>query len=138
MTAAEKIEQRLYDARIDVTDFNFYDGFGGCVIEDESGRKHIGIEKGLPQSQRKVCLAHEAGHCLYGGLYSTSTPLLYRQKAERKAFKWAALHLASPAEIKKAARSLHLHEEWELAEYFDIPPKEMHKIMMLYQEAGAI
>ena len=60
-------------------------------------------------------LAHELGHCLYGGFYSSTTPLYIREKHEYKANVWAAKFLVPWDELREAVRN-GITEPWELAE----------------------
>ncbi len=64
-------------------------------------------------------LAHELGHCLYGGFYSSTTPLYIREKHEYKANVWAAKFLVPWDELREAVRN-GITEPWELAEYFSV------------------
>lgn len=62
-------------------------------------------------------LAHELGHCLYGGFYSSTTPLYIREKHEYKANVWAVKFLVPWDELHEAIHN-GITEPWELAEYF--------------------
>lgn len=64
-------------------------------------------------------LAHELGHCLYGGFYSSTTPLYIREKHEYKANVWAVKFLVPWDELREAIHN-GITEPWELAEYFSV------------------
>lgn len=64
-------------------------------------------------------LAHELGHCLYGGFYSSTTPLYTREKHEYKANVWAVKFLVPWDELHEAIHN-GITEPWELAEYFSV------------------
>lgn len=64
-------------------------------------------------------LAHELGHCLYGGFYSSTTPLYIREKHEYKANVWAVKFLVPWDELHEAVHN-GITEPWELAEYFSV------------------
>lgn len=64
-------------------------------------------------------LAHELGHCLYGGFYSSTTPLYTREKHEYKANVWAVKFLVPWDELREAVHN-GITAPWELAEYFSV------------------
>lgn len=64
-------------------------------------------------------LAHELGHCLYGGFYLSTTPLYIREKHEYKANVWAVKFLVPWDELHEAVHN-GITEPWELAEYFSV------------------
>lgn len=64
-------------------------------------------------------LAHELGHCLYSGFYSSTTPLYIREKHEYKANVWAVNFLVPWDELREAIHN-GITEPWELAEYFSV------------------
>ena len=55
----------------------------------EDGGCYIALSSDLSGQQEKECLAYELGHCEYAGFYNRYSPYDIREKAERRADKWA-------------------------------------------------
>ena len=82
-------------------------------------RCNIFIRKRLPRKTSKVRLAHELGHCEYGGFYNRHSPFDIRSRAEHRADKWAYYKLLPPEDIRAAMRHGYT-ETWQIADYFDV------------------
>lgn len=78
-------------------------------------------------------LAHELGHCLYGGFYSSTTPLYTREKHEYKANVWAVKFLVPWDELHEAIHN-GITEPWELAEYFSVTEAFINLALEYYLE----
>lgn len=78
-------------------------------------------------------LAHELGHCLYGGFYSSTTPLYIREKHEYKANVWAVKFLVPWDELHEAIHN-GITEPWELAEYFSVTEAFINLALEYYVE----
>ena len=78
-------------------------------------------------------LAHELGHCLYGGFYSSTTPLYTREKHEYKANVWAVKFLV-PWDVLREAIHNGIIEPWELAEYFSVTEAFINLALEYYLE----
>lgn len=78
-------------------------------------------------------LAHELGHCLYGGFYSSTTPLYTREKHEYKANVWAVKFLVPWDELREAIHN-GIIEPWELAEYFSVTETFINLALEYYLE----
>lgn len=78
-------------------------------------------------------LAHELGHCLYGGFYSSTTPLYTREKHEYKANVWAVKFLVPWDELREAVHN-GITEPWELAEYFSATEAFINLALEYYLE----
>lgn len=78
-------------------------------------------------------LAHELGHCLYGGFYSSTTPLYTREKHEYKANVWAVKFLVPWDELHEAIHN-GITEPWELAEYFSVTEAFINLALEYYFE----
>lgn len=78
-------------------------------------------------------LAHELGHCLYGGFYSSTTPLYIREKHEYKANVWAVKFLVPWDELHEAIHN-GITEPWELAEYFSVTEMFINLALEYYLE----
>ena len=78
-------------------------------------------------------LAHELGHCLYGGFYSSTTPLYTREKHEYKANVWAVKFLVPWDELHEVIHN-GITEPWELAEYFSVTEAFINLALEYYLE----
>lgn len=78
-------------------------------------------------------LAHELGHCLYGGFYSSTTPLYIREKHEYKANVWAVKFLVPWDELREAVHN-GITAPWELAEYFSVTEAFIELALEYYLE----
>jgi hypothetical protein len=79
-----------------------------------------------------VCLAHELGHCETEAFYSVYSPLLTRDKLERRATVWAIKHTV-PKNALDALIESGVAEEWELAEHFGVTVEFMHAAIEYYK-----
>lgn len=98
----------------------------------EAGCCYIGIDKHLSGTQEKEHLAHELGHCEYGGFYNRHSKYDIRAKAERRADKWAFSRLVPYGQLMQAVRN-GVTEVWELAELFDVSCEFMHRAIKYYE-----
>lgn len=98
------------------------------------GECFIGIDpfKVQNESDEKVKLAHELGHCETGAFYNVYAKLDIRAKHERRADKWAIKKLVPEDELKEACKICT--NRWELAEYFGVTEDFMQKAMDYYSK----
>ena len=81
-------------------------------------------------SETKVHLAHELGHCLTGAFYNMYSPLDLRDKHEYRANKWAVNNLIPKEKlIELLKRGL---EKWEIAEFFDVTEEFVNLAFKMY------
>ena len=78
-------------------------------------------------------LAHELGHCEYGGFYNAKNPLDLRAKREYKANVWAVRKILPFSELKEAVQR-GVCEKWELAEHFNLPEELIDFALTYYLE----
>lgn len=102
------------------------------AVEDSIGRCHIAMSDELTERDRTVCLAHELGHCEYGGFYNYHSPFEVRSRAENRANRWAYLKVLPLDEIQVAIQSND--NLWDLADYFGVTPEFMEKCLKFYVE----
>lgn len=100
--------------------------FGTCAIA-------IDPNKIKSTADETVKLAHELGHCCYGGFYYRKTPLDIKEKHEYRANVWAA-HELIPWEELKEAITTGTTEVWELSEYFGVTEDFMRWTIKYYTE----
>lgn len=97
-------------------------------------RCYIAIDQRLNVQQEREALAHELGHCEYGGFYNRHSKYDIRAKAERRADKWAFARLVPYGRLMQAVRH-GITEVWELAELFDVSCEFMHRAIAYYKTA---
>lgn len=103
------------------------------TIEDSKHLCHIALSTGLSSSGEKTCLAHELGHCEYGGFYNYHSPFELQSRCEAKANRWAYLSVLPLDEIKDALHS-GIENIWELADHFGVTPDFMKSCIKFYVE----
>jgi Zn-dependent peptidase ImmA (M78 family) len=101
------------------------------------GDGHVVISKALMGREEKETVAHELGHCEYGGTYDRYSPYEISSRAEKQASKWAIYRLVPPGEIRAAFKK-GVIEPWELAEMFDVSDMFMTKALEYYKLVGVL
>ncbi len=97
-------------------------------------RCYIAIDQRLNVQQEREALAHELGHCEYGGFYNRYSKYDIRAKAERRADKWAFTRLVPYGRLIQAVRH-GVTEVWDLAELFDVSCEFMQRAIAYYKTA---
>ncbi len=97
-------------------------------------RCYIAIDQRLNVQQEREALAHELGHCEYGGFYNRYSKYDIRAKAERRADKWAFARLVPYGRLMQAVRH-GVTEVWDLAELFDVSCEFMQRAIAYYKTA---
>ena len=97
----------------------------------------VAIDNKVTAAQERVCLAHELGHCETMSFYNINSPLDVRGKHERRADRWAIGKLVPFSEYKKALKKGYTKLN-ELAEYFDVTPEFMQKVVDYYKERSEV
>lgn len=95
-------------------------------------RCYIAIDQRLNVQQEREALAHELGHCEYGGFYNRYSKYDIRAKAERRADKWAFTRLVPYGRLMQAVRH-GVTEVWDLAELFDVSCEFMQRAIAYYK-----
>lgn len=121
---------------VQIDSFNLHRN-AALSIEDGEGRCFIALTPNLTRRQEKAALAHELGHCLYGGFYNRYSPYDRIEIAERKATKWAIKKLLPIAWIREQIRN-GLHYYWEFAEEADLPESFVKEAFEYYETAGLL
>ena len=97
-------------------------------------RCYIAIDQRLNVQQEREALAHELGHCEYGGFYNRYSKYDIRAKAERRADKWAFARLVPYGQLMQAVRH-GVTDVWDLAELFDVSCEFMQRAIAYYKTA---
>lgn len=100
----------------------------------DEGVCYIGINPFMLESEteEKVKLAHELGHCETGAFYNRYALCDIREKHERRADKWAIKKLIPEDELKNACK--FCNNRFELAEYFGVTEDFMQKALEFYKQ----
>lgn len=101
----------------------------------EVDKCYIALSTDLSGTKEKEKLAHELGHCEYGGFYNVYSKYEIRNKAERRADKWAFMHLLPIGEVREACER-GFCEVWEIAEHFGVSCEFATKAIRYYQSVG--
>ena len=94
----------------------------------------VALDPHLTGAEERVCLAHELGHCETQSFYNLYAPLDIRGKHEKRADRWAIVHLVPKTAYRKALRNGYT-EIYSLAEYFNVTPEFMKKAVDYYTSA---
>lgn len=76
---------------------------------------------------RGVCF-HELGHLGTGALHKVCSPFELAERSEHRASRWSAEHLLTREDFLEAFQSGYT-EVWELAEYFDLPERDIESAL---------
>jgi len=114
---------------IDCCDFNLQTSMSVLI----DGDCFIGINpmRLNTDSEEKINLAHELGHCITGSFYNKYSKLDVRLKHERRADKWAIKKLVPRDELIKAINT-GIDSRYELSEYFGVTEDFMQKVLDYY------
>lgn len=104
----------------------------GSLAVEIDGRCYIGLDPRLFGRSEKERLAHELGHCEFGGFYNRFSDFDVIGRAERRADKWAFVHLC-PIELVRQHSALDL---WELADHFGVSEHFLRRALAFYRESG--
>ena len=105
-------------------------------IEDENGC-HIALSPDLKGAEETEALAHELGHCMFGGFYNRYSEFDIIERAERRADKWAFLQLLPLSWVRE---QMHhgLYYYWEFAEESGLSEDFCRRALSYYLQAGLI
>ncbi len=106
---------------------------GSMSVMTDNGTCYIGIDASIQDrnTQERIHLGHELGHCMTGSFYCIHTAIDCRQRHENKADKWAIKKLI-PVDELDAAVVKGCTEIWELAEHFGVTEDFMRKAVCYY------
>lgn len=91
---------------------------------------YIGLDPGLRGKELRTRLAHELGHCEYGGFYTRLSPLDTVGRHEYRANKWAVERAVPFDELREAIRRGKA-TFWELSDYFGVT-EDMIRFALTY------
>lgn len=108
----------------------------GLSIED-GGQCYIALRPDLRGQEEKETLAHELGHCEFGGFYNRAAPHDIRDRHERRADKWAFLRLLPPAWVRGCIDH-GICAVYRIAEEADVSAEFAGKALAYYHSVGII
>lgn len=86
---------------------------GDCFIAIDPFKLHS-------ETDEKIKIAHEIGHCETGAFYNEYATCDIREKHERRANIWAIKKLVPKDKLIKAIQSGFCENRWELSEFFGV------------------
>lgn len=88
------------------------------------------------QLLRGIC-CHELGHAATGALHKVDSPYELAERSEYRANRWVAENYLTADDFQEAFRSGYT-EIWQLAEYFDLPEKDIKKALSYWTERKGV
>lgn len=85
---------------------------------------------------RGIC-CHEMAHAATGALHKVDSPYELVERNEYRANRWAAEHYLSHSAFR-AAFAAGYTELWQLAEYFDLPEKDVENALHYWTQCKGI
>lgn len=106
---------------------------GSVSIQREDLTCCIGLDERVLETEtdKRVHLAHELGHCMTGSFYNRWAARPLRRKCENLADKWAIETMISPEALDEAV-AMGCTEMWTLAERFGVTEDFMRKAVCWY------
>ena len=83
-----------------------------------------------------IC-CHEMGHAATGALHKVDSPFELVERSEYRANRWVAQHFLTPEAFQEAFDD-GCTELWEVAEYFDLPQKDVETAFTYWTQAKGI
>ena len=85
---------------------------------------------------RGVCY-HELGHVATGALHKVDSPYELAERSEYRANRWAAQHHLTAEDFRQAF-SDGCREIWELAEYFELPERDVRSALEYWRDRRCV
>lgn len=124
-------------SRVDVIPFLGMPAPGATVRDGEDHAIFLDFSKIRSTRQlRGVCM-HEQGHVATGALHKVSSPYETAQRSEYRAHRWTAEHCLTREEFQSAFRA-GCRELWELAEYFDLPERDVQNALTYWTQSRGV
>ncbi len=99
----------------------------------KDGAGCIGLDPALQGKELQTRLAHELGHCEYGGFYTRLCPLDTVERHEYRANKWAVERAIPFEELQRAVQG-GCATAWELSDYFGVTEDMIRFALTYYLE----
>ena len=80
---------------------------------------------------------HELGHLATGALHKVDSPYELVERSESRAIGWSARHYLTEAQFREAFAQGYT-EPWQLAEYFDLPERDIRSALAYWTQQKGI
>ena len=85
---------------------------------------------------RGVCY-HELGHAATGALHKIDSPFELVERNEYRANRWAAQHYLTQEDFREAFQAGYT-EPWQLADFFDMPERDIRSALTYWTERRGV
>ena len=85
---------------------------------------------------RGICY-HELGHAATGALHKVESPYELVERSEYRANRWSAQHHLTQEDFRSAFHD-GCTEVWQLAEYFDLPERDVRSALTYWTERRGV
>ena len=85
---------------------------------------------------RGVC-CHEMGHVATGALHKVESPYELAERSEYRANRWCAQHYLTQEGFREAFQAGYT-ELWQLAEFFDMPERDVRAALTYWTERRGV
>jgi hypothetical protein len=85
---------------------------------------------------RGVC-CHELGHVATGALHKVDSPYELAERSEYRANRWCAQHYLTQEDFREAFQAGYT-EPWQLAEFFDMPERDVRSALTYWTERRGV
>ena len=117
--------------------------FAGCPCPGATVRDGIYMAVFLDFTQirstrllRGVC-CHEMGHVATGALHKVDSPYELAERSEYRANRWCAQHYLSQEDFREAFEAGYT-EPWQLAEFFDMPERDVRSALTYWTQRRGV
>ena len=117
--------------------------FAGCPCPGATVRDGIYMAVFLDFTQirstrllRGVC-CHEMGHVATGALHKVDSPYELAERSEYRANRWAAQHYLTQEDFREAFDAGYT-EPWQLAEFFDMPERDVRAALTYWTQRRGV
>ena len=117
--------------------------FAGCPCPGATVRDGIYMAVFLDFTQirstrllRGVC-CHEMGHVATGALHKVDSPYELAERSEYRANRWCAQHYLSQEDFREAFEAGYT-EPWQLAEFFDMPERDIRSALTYWTQRRGV
>ena len=117
--------------------------FAGCPCPGATVRDGVYMAVFLDFSQirstrllRGVC-CHEMGHVATGALHKVESPYELAERSEYRANRWAAQHYLTQEDFREAFQAGYT-EPWQLADFFDMPERDIRSALTYWTERRGV
>ena len=117
--------------------------FAGCPCPGATVRDGVYMAVFLDFTQirstrllRGVC-CHEMGHVATGALHKVESPYELAERSEYRANRWCAQHYLTQEDFREAFQAGYT-EPWQLAEFFDMPERDVRAALTYWTERRGV